>query len=214
MDRWQGIKTCVFGDYFYEVEVNTEVPKYFFPHNNNYRRIRYDEDKVIDFAISYMGKTNRELNILYIRRSSKYAIRIRREERILRFMEEHLNKLKERKEWKYMNKTEEIFEYNGYSFTYMDDVIGYMINRIAYKVLPGMNEDALYGDEYYKNVKHSSMEWKQDGQHGKVAFVIEPILSTIKVLIHTTLDKERMNELIKELQNAVDHIDGKGYYGN
>ncbi len=107
-----------------------------------------------------------------------------------------------------------IDKYNGYLFapvTVHYDAMWHLVLRV--EVPPYTDENPVFAQEYCENVTHEIVEWKEN-RPGDAAFVIEPILSTIQVLVHTTLDKEKLNELTKALQDAVNHIDEKGYYGN
>ena len=112
-------------------------------------------------------------------------------------------------------ETEIIYTCDGYKFASMDDVDEYIAKKIGgvehYKEV-----DTDYGefiDEYHK-VKSDYVEWETTGQHGEFALAIEPLLSTINVIAHTTLNKINLNKLIKELQIAVNRINEKGFYGS
>jgi hypothetical protein len=105
-------------------------------------------------------------------------------------------------------ETEKIYTYDGYKFASMDDVDEYIVKKIGgvehYKEVDTDAGDFIY--EFYK-VKITRAEWKTTGQHGEFAFAIEPLLSTINVIAHTTLGKKTLNKMIKKLQDAVNHLE-------
>ena len=57
------------------------------------------------------------------------------------------------------------------------------------------------------SVKEIEVEWEIGGHNGDFVDAIKPILSTINVIAHTSLDKEHLNNLIKELQIKVNWIE-------
>ena len=91
---------------------------------------------------------------------------------------------------------------------YDGQVVEYIVKKIGgvehYKEVDTDAGD--YIDEFYK-VKTTRAEWKTTGQHGEFAFAIEPLLSTINVIAHTTLGKKTLNKMIKKVQDAVNHLE-------
>ena len=104
-----------------------------------------------------------------------------------------------------MKKT--IYEYDGYLFSDNDELEEYVANKTGgqYNNADPYNTPAFY--EEMSNVKEIEVEWEMGGSHEDFVDAIKPILSTINVLAHTSLDKQHLNNLIKELQIKVNWIE-------
>ena len=107
-----------------------------------------------------------------------------------------------------------IYEYNGQEFADYDELEEYVANLTggAYNNADPYDTPAFY--EAMEEVERREVEWHDSGYHEEISNAIKPILNSIEIEVHTTLDKSNLNKLIKHLQIAVNRIDGKGFYGN
>ena len=109
-----------------------------------------------------------------------------------------------------------IIKYDGCLFSNHDLLEEYIVNEIGdiHKFNNGDPANSAEFDECYKDVEEIEVEWHYTGKHAEVSANIKPILDEIDIVIHTTLKAEHLNRLIKDLQIAVNRIDGKEFYGN
>ena len=107
-----------------------------------------------------------------------------------------------------------IYEYNGQEFADYDELEEYVANLTggAYNNADPYDTPAFY--EAMEEVELREVEWHDSGYHEEISNAIKPILNSIEIEVHTTLDKSNLNKLIKHLQIAVNRIDEKGFYGN
>ena len=107
-----------------------------------------------------------------------------------------------------------IYEYDGQEFVDYDELEEYVANLTggAYNNADPYDTPAFY--EAMEEVERREVEWHDSGYHEEISNAIKPILNSIEIEVHTTLDKSNLNKLIKHLQIAVNRIDGKGFYGN
>ena len=112
-----------------------------------------------------------------------------------------------------MKTKRSIYEYDGYLFDDYDELEEYVANLTGgeYNNADPFDTPAFY--EEMSSVKEIEVEWEIGGHNGDFVDAVKPILSTINVLAHTTMDKQYLNNLIKFLQIAVNRIDTKGFYG-
>lgn len=106
-----------------------------------------------------------------------------------------------------------IYEYDGYLFEDYDLLEEYVANLTGgeYNNADPYDTPAFY--EAMEEVERKEVDWRLSGSSGELVNAITPILSTIQVIAHTTMDKQYLNNLIKELQIAVNRIDTNGFYG-
>ena len=106
-----------------------------------------------------------------------------------------------------MKTKRSIYEYDGYLFDEHDELEEYVANKTGeqYNNADPFDTPAFYDE--MSNVKEIEVEWEIGGHNGDFVDAIKPILSTINVLAHTTLDKQHLNNLIKELQIKVNWIE-------
>ena len=106
-----------------------------------------------------------------------------------------------------------IYEYDGQEFIDYDELEEYVANLTGseYNNADPYDTPAFY--EAMEQVESREVEWRTNGYHEEVNSVIKPILNSIEIEVHTTLDKSNLNKLIKELQIAVNRINEKGFYG-
>lgn len=113
-----------------------------------------------------------------------------------------------------MKTKKTIYEYNGAEFADYDELEEYIANLTGseYNNADPFDTPAFY--EAMEQVERREVEWHNGGYHEEVDSVIKLILNSIEIEVHTTLDKQHLNNLIKQLQIAVNRIDEKGFYGN
>ena len=106
-----------------------------------------------------------------------------------------------------------IYEYNGVEFADYDELEEYVANKTGeqYNNADPFDTPAFY--EAMEEVERKEVEWHTNGYHEEVNSVIKPILNSIEIEVHTTLDKQHLNKLIKQLQIAVNRIHKDGFYG-
>ena len=106
-----------------------------------------------------------------------------------------------------------IYEYDGYLFEDYDLLDEYVANLTGgeYNNADPYDTPAFY--EAMEQVERKEVDWRLSGSSSELVNAITPILSTIQVIAHTTMDKQYLNNLIKELQIAVNRIDTNGFYG-
>ena len=106
-----------------------------------------------------------------------------------------------------------IYEYDGYLFDDYDELEEYIANLTGgeYNNADPYDTPAFY--EAMEQVERKEVDWRLSGSSAELVNAITPILSTIQVIAHTTMDKQYLNNLIKHLQIAVNRIDTKGFYG-
>ena len=104
-----------------------------------------------------------------------------------------------------MKKT--IYEYDGYLFDNYDELEEYVANLTGgeYNNADPYDTPAFY--EAMEQVERKEVDWRLSGSSGELVNAITPILSTIQVIAHTTMDKQYLNNLIKELQIKVNWIE-------
>ena len=112
-----------------------------------------------------------------------------------------------------MKTKKTIYEYNGAEFADYDELEEYIANLTGseYNNADPFDTPAFY--EAMEEVERREVDWHNGGYHEEVNSVIKPILNSIEIEVHTTLDKSNLNKLIKHLQIAVNRIDKKGFYG-
>ena len=110
-----------------------------------------------------------------------------------------------------MKKT--IYEYNGAEFADYDELEEYIANLTGgeYNNADPYDTPAFY--EAMEQVERKEVDWRLSGSSAELVNAITPILSTIQVIAHTTMNKQYLNNLIKHLQIAVNRIDTNGFYG-
>ena len=110
-----------------------------------------------------------------------------------------------------MKKT--IYEYNGAEFADYDELEEYIANLTGgeYNNADPYDTPAFY--EAMEQVIEREVEYKLSGRGAELVNAITPILSTIQVIAHTTMNKQYLNNLIKHLQIAINRINEKGFYG-
>ncbi len=113
-----------------------------------------------------------------------------------------------------MKTKKTFYEYNGAEFADYDELEEYIANLTGseYNNADPFDTPAFY--EAMEQVERREVEWHNGGYHEEVNSVIKLILNSIEIEVHTTLDKQHLNNLIKQLQIAVNRIDEKGFYGN
>jgi len=110
-----------------------------------------------------------------------------------------------------MKKT--IYEYDGQEFADYDELEEYIANLTGgeYNNADPYDTPAFY--EAMDEVERREVEWYKNGYHEEISNAIKPILNSIEIEVHTTLDKSNLNKLIKHLQIAINRIDTNGFYG-
>ena len=113
-----------------------------------------------------------------------------------------------------MKTKKTIYEYDGQEFIDYDELEEYVANLTGseYNNADPYDTPAFY--QAMEEVERREVEWHINGYHEEVSNAIKPILNSIEIEVRTTLDKNNLNKLIKQLQIAVNRIDKKGFYGN
>jgi hypothetical protein len=106
-----------------------------------------------------------------------------------------------------------IYEYDGQEFVDYDELEEYVANLTGgeYNNADPYDTPSFY--EAMEEVERREVEWHINGYHEEISNAIKPILNSIEIEVHTTLNKINLNKLIKELQIAVNRINKKGFYG-
>ena len=107
-----------------------------------------------------------------------------------------------------------IYDFNGLLFDDDDKLNAYIskiVNRHGFDIKSA--EASATFNEIKKDVVSHTEEWITQSYHGKIQEAIEPLLKTIDIIIHTSLDKTRLKELLKDLQIAINRINIGGFYG-
>ena len=112
-----------------------------------------------------------------------------------------------------MKTKKTIYEYDGQEFVDYDELEEYIANLTGseYNNADPYDTPAFY--EAMEEVERKEVDWRLSGSSADFVNAITPILSTIQVIAHTTMDKQYLNNLIKHLQIAINRINTKGFYG-
>ena len=112
-----------------------------------------------------------------------------------------------------MKTKKTIYEYNGQEFVDYDELEEYIANLTGseYNNADPYDTPAFY--EAMEEVEIREVEWHINGYHEEISNAIKSILNSIEIEVHTTLDKRHLNNLIKQLQIAVNRIHKDGFYG-
>ena len=112
-----------------------------------------------------------------------------------------------------MKTKKTIYEYDGQEFVDYDELEEYVANKTGeqYNNADPYDTPAFY--EAMEQVERKEVEWHNGGYHEEVNSVIKPILNSIEIEVHTTLDTKELNDCIKLLQIAVNRINKDGFYG-
>jgi len=106
-----------------------------------------------------------------------------------------------------------IYEYDGQEFVDYDELEEYIANLTGseYNNADPFDTPAFY--EAMEEVESREVEWHNGGYHEEVNSVIKPILNSIEIEVHTTLDKQHLNNLIKQRQIVFTRVHKDGFYG-
>lgn len=100
----------------------------------------------------------------------------------------------------------EIYEYNGLLFEDADTLSEYITSLIASHY---NNADASQTSEFLDEWDKTTVinaDFRWGGRNGDFIAEITPIIRTFEIIAQTTLDKKHLNNLIKDLQKAVNDI--------
>ena len=112
-----------------------------------------------------------------------------------------------------MKTKKTIYEYDGVEFADYDELEEYIANLTGseYNNADPFDTPAFY--EAMEQVERREVDWHNGGYHEEISNAIKPILNSIEIEVHTTLDKSNLNKLIKHLQIAINRIHKDGFYG-